>query len=85
MAIPIPKAPKPQPGWWSLQKLEGSRGGVIDAIQADKTVPLHWQVCLAETILAAPAELNHVRLDAHCTEHDGLVNINISLRRRKVL
>lgn len=85
MAVPVSKTTKPLAGWWSLKNLEGSRDGVTQAIADSRDVPEHWKTCLTATIASIPEEFNAVRLDAHCTEHDGLMNLNLTLRRRKVL
>jgi hypothetical protein len=72
-------------GWWNLARLSGSRAGVLAAVAAAPDVPAHWRECIRAAIAQVPAEFNGVQLDAHATEHQGLVNVNLSLRPLKIL
>lgn len=74
-----------KPGWWNLARLHGSRAGVMAAVESNKDVPENWRQCIVAAIAQLPAEFNAVQLDAHATEHQGLVNVNLSLRPTKIL
>lgn len=69
--------PRPKPeGWWSLpgHQFDGSRAGVLQAVQDDAGVPDCWKEALTARINAIPAEFNQVKIDAHAcvqTSDDG--------------
>lgn len=79
--------PKPQgrpEGWWALAGLEGSRIGVLAAIDASD-IPNGWKAALCSEINALDVQLNHVKLDAHHQRENGHLLFSVHIKSSKVL
>ena len=78
---PVQKLPA---GWWRLAGLEGSRIGVLAALDASE-LPAHWKLALEGTVTELDARLNHVKLDAHCQIEKGHIMVSVHVKASTVL
>ncbi len=71
-------------GWWALPALEGSRIGVMAAIDSS-VLPDRWKDALCGEVNALDAKQNHVKVDAHCQNEKGHIIVAIHIKGSTVL
>jgi len=69
---------------WNLPSLEGSRAGVLNAVE-NSPIPDHWKLVIKTEIESLLAKFNHVCVDAHFHGGNGRANLHLSIVPSTVL
>ena len=67
-AAVMPMRPAPQPGWWKVDNIKGSRAALVKYVGNHPDMPAHWKALLQAEIAAHTSEA--LVISAHCCQQN---------------